>query len=92
MGTVLFLGYSVTRRLLTPPTQEAIITEGGSDVNKDEKLVRDLIDAAYDSGYESGRKQDGQPLHLAAIERRNKVKRDLLKRLAQRRRYLPGGG
>lgn len=47
-----------------------------------ESLVGELIDAAYDSGYYSGKGEDGQPRHMAAIERREKLRGELLRRLS----------
>lgn len=58
----------------------------------DERLIKNLIDAAYDSGYYSGKKEDGSRHHLEAIDRRKKAKRDLLRRFAELRCYLPHGG
>jgi len=50
------------------------------DSNK--KLLDDLAQAAYDSGYYSGKREDGQPHHLAAIERRRWASDRILQRLA----------
>lgn len=46
------------------------------------KLIDDLIKAAYDSGYYSGKREDGQPHHLAAMERRGQLRDEALQRLA----------
>ena len=37
---------------------------------KMKRLIADLIDATYDSGYYSGQKKDGSDLHKDAIKRR----------------------
>ena len=48
----------------------------------DEKLVYDLVQAAYESGYYSGKGEDGQPHHMAAMEERKKMHDKVLQRLA----------
>jgi len=40
-----------------------------------------LIDASYDSGYYSGKLQDGEPHHLAAIKEREYFRRAVLARM-----------
>ena len=71
---------------------------GGSKMN-DEKLIDALIQSAYETGYYSGKHEDGQPHHRAAIMMRNKIRRQVLVRLAHLRAAatifntlpLPGG-
>lgn len=48
-----------------------------------EQLVYELIQAAYDTGYYSGKKEDGQPHHRQAIAMRNEYRDRLLKQLAR---------
>jgi hypothetical protein len=43
-----------------------------------QSLVNRLIDVAYDSGYYSGRNQDGMPHHLAAIRERETLRREVI--------------
>ena len=45
-------------------------------------LIIELIDAAYESGYYSGRNLDGEPEHKAAIARREALRKEVLSRLA----------
>jgi len=51
-------------------------------------LIDDLIGAAYNTGYYSGRREDGQPHHLAAIEERGLLRDAALQRLADLRAAL----
>jgi len=51
----------------------------------DEKLIDALIQSAYETGYYSGKHEDGQPHHRAAIMMRNKIRRQVLVRLAHLR-------
>lgn len=46
-------------------------------------LIAKLIDAAYDSGYYSGQVKDGQPCHLAAMKERERLRSEILRRLAE---------
>ena len=46
------------------------------------QLIDALIKAAYDSGYYSGKREDGQPHHLEAIEERGRLRDEALQRLA----------
>ena len=41
-------------------------------------LIDQLVDAAYDTGYYSGKKEDGQPHHTTAILRREKLRHEVL--------------
>ena len=45
------------------------------------ELIADLITAAYDSGYYSGKHEDGQPDHLFAINERERLRKEVLKKL-----------
>ena len=47
----------------------------------DEELIWELVDAAYESGYYSGKYEDDQPYHKAAIERREELRAEALRRL-----------
>lgn len=53
-------------------------------MTENEKLIKALIDAAYDTGYCSGKGEDGQPHHTAAIAKRQAIKQRLLRRVAMR--------
>ena len=44
-------------------------------------LVNNLIQAAYDSGYLSGRGEDGSTEHLSAIRRRKELREQVVKLL-----------
>jgi len=44
-------------------------------------MVEDLIQVAYESGYYSGRNEDGQPHHVKARDRRNDLRDKLLRRI-----------
>lgn len=46
-----------------------------------EKLIRDLMGATYDTGYYSGRHEDGQPHHKKAIADRQRLKAELEQRI-----------
>ena len=46
-----------------------------------EELVKELIAVAYDTGYYSGKKEDGEPHHVQAIANRNALRDRLLKRI-----------
>jgi len=41
-------------------------------------LIDRLVNAAYDTGYYSGKKEDGQPHHTTAILLREKLRHELL--------------
>ena len=41
-------------------------------------LIDQLVDAAYNTGYYSGKKEDGQPHHAAAILRRERLRHEVL--------------
>ncbi len=43
------------------------------------KAINDLIGHAYDSGYYSGKKEDGEPHHKQSIKDRQAAKERLLK-------------
>jgi len=51
-------------------------------MKKNEWLVQELIDAAYDSGYYAGRDEGGTKRHVATMNRRGKLRRQVLARLA----------
>ena len=51
-------------------------------MTENEKMVQALIDAAYDTGYCSGKGEDGQAHHVFAIKRRTALKDALLLKLA----------
>ena len=51
-----------------------------------EKLIDELIQAAYDSGYCSGKGEDGQPHHVKIIAIRNAYRDQLKRRIAALRR------
>jgi len=51
-------------------------------MNRHDRMVDDLVDAAYDSGYYSGQKRDGEPEHREAIERRERARHKLLDELS----------
>ena len=42
-------------------------------------LVRQLIDAAYESGYYSGKGEGGEAHHVGAVERRNKLRNQIFR-------------
>jgi TRAP-type uncharacterized transport system substrate-binding protein len=44
---------------------------------KIKRLIEQLVDASYDSGYYSGQKKDGTNLHMAAIQQREHVRKKL---------------
>lgn len=44
-------------------------------------LVKELVQKAYDSGYYSGKHEDGEPHHLAAIKERNLLSKEVVRRL-----------
>lgn len=46
------------------------------------QLVRELIDVTYETGYYSGKGEDGQPHHIKAIKRREKLRHKVYFRLA----------
>jgi hypothetical protein len=54
----------------------------------DADLIKALIQAAYDSGYYSGRRKDGQSHHLEAIEERGRLKDAALQRFGDLRATL----
>lgn len=59
----------------------AAIKETGDcrmDRKQAELLVRRLTDAAYDSGYYSGLKQDGDAHHRAMVEKREQLRRQVV--------------
>jgi len=45
------------------------------------ELVRQLVNAAYDSGYYSGTRRDGSELHTKAISQREELRRMVIKAL-----------
>ena len=49
-----------------------------------EELVYLLIDASYDTGYYSGKGEDGKPHHLEAINKRELIRDELVKRITQK--------
>jgi len=51
----------------------------------DEELLEELVQAAYDTGFYSGRREDGQTHHIAAIHRREQARARLATRLEDRR-------
>jgi hypothetical protein len=54
----------------------------------DADLITRLVVVAYDSGYYSGRKEDGQSHHMEAIEERRRLRDKVLQRLADLRAAL----
>ena len=54
----------------------------------DAQLIDTLVRAAYDSGYYSGKREDGQPHHLAAIQERGRLRDAALQRLGDLRAAL----
>ena len=54
-----------------------------------DRLIRLLISAAYDTGYYSGQGEDGERHHVAAIERREELRRYVLLRLKGMRGSTP---
>jgi len=49
--------------------------------NKMQRLIRELIDATYDTGYYSGQKKDGSELHNNAIKLREKARTKLVEEI-----------
>lgn len=47
-----------------------------------EQLVEELVQAAYETGYYSGKREDGEPHHVQAIDNREALQDKLLKRIA----------
>lgn len=43
------------------------------------ELIIELIDVAYDSGYYSGRGEDGESRHLVAVDRRNELRAQIFR-------------
>jgi hypothetical protein len=54
----------------------------------DANLIERLVISAYNSGYYSGKGENGEPYHLAAIEERGQTRDRVLQRLADLRAAL----
>lgn len=49
----------------------------------DEQLLAALIAASYESGYYSGKQEDGQPHHREAINKREGLRVEVLRRMKE---------
>lgn len=54
------------------------LREGEGEMNDIRILVQQLISATYDSGYYSGKGEDGQPHHVDAIQERESKRKALI--------------
>ena len=57
------------------------MTEEAMSIMSNERLVQELILAAYDTGFYSGKGEDGKPHHTQAIAQREFLRKAVLLRL-----------